>query len=63
MAWCKRTVELNRMNYMGIIATEYHVVDTLVVLYSHTQGIIHRDNTWYYPWYQSWMQRVMRSTY
>lgn len=28
MARCKRTVESHRMNCMGIIATEYHVVDT-----------------------------------
>lgn len=33
------------MNYMGIIATEYHVVDTWVVSYGHTQGIIHRYRT------------------
>lgn len=50
------------MNCMGIIATEYHVVD------AHSascgiHGIIYRYTTWYYPWYQSWMQRVMRSTY
>lgn len=32
------------MNFMGIIATEYHVVDTWVVLYGHSLGIIHRDN-------------------
>lgn len=41
------------MNYMGIIATEYHMVDTLVVSYGHTQGIIHRCHTWYNPWHQS----------
>ena len=51
------------MNYIGIITTKYHVVDTLVMSYGHTQGIIHCDNTRYYQWYQSWMQRVMRSTY
>lgn len=51
------------MDFMDIITIEYHVVDTWVVLYGHTQGIIHHDNTRYYPWYQSWMQRVMRSIY
>ena len=51
------------MNFMGIIATEYHVVDTLVASYGHTQGIIYHNNIWYNPWYPSWMQRVMRSTY
>lgn len=33
------------MNYMGIIATEYHMVDTLVVSHGHTNGIVHRGNT------------------
>ena len=51
------------MNYIGIITTEYHVAYVYVASHGHTNGIVYRDNTWYYPWYQSWMQRVMRSTY
>lgn len=49
------------MNCMGIIATEYHVVDAHGMLCG-IHGIIYRYHTWHYPWYQSWMQRVMRST-
>lgn len=50
------------MNYMGIITTEYHVVDTCVVLYVAPNSI-HRYHTWRYSWYHIWMQRMMRSTY
>ncbi len=50
------------MNCMGIIATEYHVVDAHGMSCG-IHGIIYRYHTWHYPWYQSWMQRVMRSTY
>lgn len=45
MATHKRTTQRHRMNCMGIIATVYHVVDTLVASYGHSLGIIHRDNT------------------
>lgn len=58
----RHTVELHRMNFMCIIATEYHVVYVCGLLCG-IHGITHRCNTWRYPWYQSWMQRVMRSTY
>lgn len=51
------------MDFMSIITTEYHVVDTWVASYGHSLGIIYRYHTWCYPWYQLWMQRVMRSTY
>jgi len=37
---------------MGIITTEYHMIDTWVASYGHTQGFIHRYRTWCYPWYQ-----------
>lgn len=45
VAWCKRTTQRHRMNFMGIIATEYPVVDTWVASYGHSLGIVHRYHT------------------